>query len=117
MLPEKVIKVFNKITKKPAVKIVSNAYNRYFSTLTGEGTELAKHNLVNVINKIQGQQGTVRKRLMQMHPSRMLAYKTYRNARKDLAVAQLKRGATIIGSTGVVAGGVHGYRELNKDKK
>jgi hypothetical protein len=47
----------------------------------------------------------------------MLAYKTYRNARKDLAVAQLKRGATIIGSTGVVAGGVHGYRELNKDKK
>jgi hypothetical protein len=104
MLPEKVIKVFNKITKKPAVKVVSNMYNKYFSILSGEGTELARHKLVSVINKIQGQQGPAGKRMLQMHPSHLLKYKTYRNARKNLAIEQLKRGATVAGSVGVTAG-------------
>lgn len=118
-LIDKALQVYLKIAKKPAAQKFSKKYDKYWSVVSGEKTDVARQKLRGVVSNIRAKQKPNQKSLFGKNPHKapLRHYNSYRGAVKNLAKTELQRAGYIGGTVGTAVVGIHGYRELTGDKK
>lgn len=101
---DKAVQTYIKIVNKPAAKSIGKKFDKYWTYMSGEQSEMARKKLVKTIASIRKDKRFISK----TKTLPLYKHKRYRTAYKNVLKADLKRtgaiGGTIVGSVGVIRG-------------